>query len=509
MNQITYDILFKGDVKDNISKEKAIKNFAKMFNSDIQTSSLLFNENTYFIKRNLPEESFLHFKSLFEKNNLSLWYRINKNQDSLFINNNGDKLCLECYFQIHTSNFCNNCINKNETNKTNHIKDEDFTLDTEDDPKYSSYFFKLGISYFIALFCLEGLLLKIWVIDLGFYPYIIGNIFFIIASIPYVEAKGYHKILSFLSMLNIFGIGLLILLPNRNDTQQVNIFNKNNFAALMMIMVSFYLFHGISESNDMLEEFDRKNLELSSFNFSYPKPAKELTKEDIDKQLEELNDLISFSFNIIDENDLNPEKTYYVTNSLFKNINYFLLTLKYKRFDLIINETEVPKYLTKKEINLVKIELVETIVTEIKDNDLSDNKRIKRSLVEWFTTYHKFNDWMNSVEPDSNRTIQGRLEDYFFSIYTNYRFGIELDEFIAKKPDFIDYVKFENNILFIKLKKLKDSNLSSKELMIGFYKQKYHNFVFIGGSYSIINFEGFLTYYNDEEIFKLFISLLH
>ena len=61
------------------------------------------------------------------------------------------------------------------------------------------------------------------IIIMGWILFFIGYSMFIFGCINYVKAKGYHWAIGFLGMLNLIGLIILVLLPDKNKALQQNI----------------------------------------------------------------------------------------------------------------------------------------------------------------------------------------------------------------------------------------------------------------------------------------------
>jgi hypothetical protein len=521
MNEIKYDFLFKGDFNENITEAEAVERLAGMFKSDIETASLIIKGNSFFLKTGIDEFLLLQYKKIFEKNHFKTWHRINKKKQTYFINAEGEKLCADCLSKIENSKLCTACTSQETLNNKKDPKDfadSENNKQKEADIQFANYFLKTGITYFIGLFLLDELLVKIWSIDIGIFPYLIGNFIFLLASIPYVENKGYSKIFSILSMLNIFGIAILILLPDKNKTAADPVFVKKNFAAVILLAVSFYWIYGFVGTNNAVEDFDKMNEALRSFNYYHPQKTSDISKTKLEARAQELKNFIEYSFNIIRENDLKPDKVYHISNTLLETLTYFFFTIEYFRYDYLKNRIDPP--ITLEYYRKIKSLILEKIVEETKKDDLYLIKNVRRAILEWLSNCGKYSYIYNNCEP-AEEGIPNKMERYMFDL-SRYFWDQNLfpdikikNEILNRHPDFVDSITIEENILIIKLKKSQDPEFSEKEIIVGnmFLDKKAdynytHFFRVIGGTYSIKHFSNNFSIYNDIDSWETLRPIL-
>ena len=224
-------------------------------------------------------------------------------------------------------------INYIVTSKSNIKKIAETPFQIRDAEKIK-WAFRCGIILYVIL-SFTDTILQNRAVDFGYLPYLLGTLPFVYGGIYYVADKGYHPYLCLLSLLSMFGIAILLLLPNRRLGQLIQSgfqLNKSSLAALLILGVSLYwtvdhIKHTLAVSK-YINKADVQHMNRdASLNLKLIKSSSFLQEE-----ATKLRFYFRDGLELIIENNFRPDTEGKIARMMFQEVYGFFTWINLQRF---------------------------------------------------------------------------------------------------------------------------------------------------------------------------------
>ena len=191
--------------------------------------------------------------------------------------------------------------------------------------------FKCGIILYVIL-SFTDTILQNRAVDFGYLPYLLGTIPFVYGGIYYVGGKGYHPRLCLLGLLSMFGLAILLLLPDRTRDQSGFRLNKSSLAAFLILGVSLYWTVGhIKQTLAVSKYINKADIQHMNRDASLNLELIE-SPSFLQEETTKLKCYFRDGLELIIENDFRPDTEGRISRMMFHEVYDFFTWIDLQRF---------------------------------------------------------------------------------------------------------------------------------------------------------------------------------
>ena len=213
--------------------------------------------------------------------------------------------------------------------------------------------------------------------DLGIAPYLVATLIITYGCQHYARLKGYPKALGLLGLSNLFGLGILILLPSRRQPQaDMPYWNKARLSSVLLIV--FCLCWTVKLLGAQHYAGDFLNQPLPFLIADYGLTAAEgdsmpATEADFLKEEQYLQGYIKDAYDLLSAQDFNIDTTAKIADRIYGAISNLSVWLNYQQFVYRTLDREIPLCFRPEEI--------ETKIQAYLDDARSRNGELQNDIV--------------------------------------------------------------------------------------------------------------------------------
>ncbi len=548
-NKSLYTIKFTGDCADGHDRNAVRDKFARLFGVGIEDVEEIFTGRDMFFKKNLNRLTANQYRDAFAKIGavfqLNEQTELNKTQpedhdivsEAMETDSREKKAepqedqnpdmaaCPKCGHRQARKHECEACgifFSKYEKmqERKNHEKietikdkfetagDEDVNYEeTREMPEAKKARFNLQVGTIILLFVFVfDSFVKGRGLDIGIMPYIIPHYFLVRGSFLIAILKGYPALTGLLGCASLFGISVLLLLPDRTAEDQPYKLDIGKFVAIVMMLVSLYwagnYFIRLGQGTIKKNAFFDTRQELKAGRNIYPSMIFDSSPETFDAEFQQMESFITEGFTILAECSYRTDTAEKIAGSIFEELAALFIWIKYQQFLHAMEYKDLPEHLYEDNIDCVKLGFKKLIDGMLeKCGGLERNPGIAKAYGAWI---HGCPDWDFTIGGTANigtkhsqrlnRLLFGikdvlRDRSLISSMNENHEGNYRLPEVGTLPKDLIAEAKQNGNIMEYRLAGRLGEMSGRKLIMVYFprpYKQfgklKYYDeFVCIGG----------------------------
>lgn len=264
-------------------------------------------------------------------------------------------------------------ISKSGTFVTKDVQSED-NIDTLEHMKRAVRIIKYVTIYLLIVFTADNYiqdnkqtirLLLDRDFEIGIFPYIIGHIGLVFGCYFLALAKGRSGLWGLLSLASLPGLGVLLLLPNKNVNTLVRPVNKTKIFAIAMILISVYW--ALANYNKSIEEskFIDSSVVLREQRHEYPIATFDIDSELYKSELNELDEFLDKGFVLLSENDYRSSQVAEIANTMFSETTRLFIWMNYQQYLQYRNGEHGSDYLEQKNITKLQTAVFKKIKNAI------------------------------------------------------------------------------------------------------------------------------------------------
>ncbi len=400
-----YTITYSGKCADGHGKEEVQERFAQLFGVAIDDVEGIFTGRDLFIKENLNRYTAIQYKDAFTKIGAECIFSEQarneihaEHQDmvSEAMNTTDPALepkkdhvpdvltCPKCGHRQEQKEECEACgiffskfekvQERKKQEKTQAVKERFDTVKDGDvnyegakeepDTRKARFSLQAGTILLLCVFIFDGLVYKRG-LDIGVMPYILVNFFYVYGGFLISRLKGYPVLVGLLGCFSLFGISVLILLPDRTAVEQPYKLDRGKTVAIMMMIMSVlwggnYLLQWRSSINSMNHLFEARQ-ELKTDRSVYPSYLLDSSPEAFDAEIQEMKMFIDEGFTILEKCRFRTNTIEKIAGSMFEELASLFIWIKYQQFLHAMEYEDLPDHLYEDNIDCIKLDFKEQI----------------------------------------------------------------------------------------------------------------------------------------------------
>ncbi len=329
---------------------------------------------------------------------------------------------------------------------------------------------------------------------LGIMPFAIITGYITYGCLHYARIKGYSKWFGLLGMANLFGIGCMVLLPNKfNPSGSKKLLTKKNLQGVIIVLIAMYTLPGMLLKRVDMEELAGEDV-MRFLDRPIPFGAELEVRDDdsrhswsttCEKGAPVLKAYIDEALELLADHDYSISLTEKIADRYYHALSNFSIWLTYQHYLFLKNQEEIPNELRIKAIALKVKEYYDAIEAKI---DEIHNPVIYRTRNDWTSGYYRQKD------PEAKQIEKlGRWLAHWMSNLGDRGPYIDLKQYVANFDPapymFLGDLRLEDGELVLQFKEGLPEYYAGKTLRFGIWFEegtRYDQYVFrrIGGTVS-------------------------
>ena len=344
-----YRIEFAGACTIEKEPEEVMKQFALLFQVPVEHTQGLFQGREIFVKKNLSVFSLAQFTQAFDA--IGATYTVSRHPD---------------------------------------VQKTDGGLLKARDTEKIKWAFRAGIILYIIL-SFTDTILQNRAVDFGYLPYLLGTLPFVYGSYYYVDNKGYPSWLCLLGVLSMFGLAVLLLLPDRIRDQSGFRLGKSSLAALLILGTSLYWTAGhIRQTLAVSKYINKSGIQHANRSASLNLELME-SPAFLQEETTKLKTYFREGFELIRENNFRPDTEGRIGRIMFQEIYGFFTWIHLQRFLDAQQSKETREHLLPQNLHKLRqafADQLRELVTTYPD--IYSHPRFFQELQRWGMQCHHF-----------------------------------------------------------------------------------------------------------------------
>lgn len=483
------------------------QSFANLFGITDSALESIFCGKAVFLKNNLNRLSLGQYRDALAEIGLKVFYweqpTERSEEDDSHEAAPALKSCPKCGHTRENNQECHHCgivfakyhlsQKRSSEKKASAIEDEEEHFEDSiinPDEQHARRGIQLGSTLMVSVFLIDTIMQNKGV-DIGFWPYIIANLFFFYGGWYFAKARGYGVPVRCIGVFNLMGVAVLYLLPNRaTHTRSKGSVLKSTAAAVLAILIGLYWISEYYHQQQALHQFLAYSETVQWENSLFPHGQTETDPEFFSEKQEMMKRFVEKGITTLKETSFRPNGIQQITNRIFSTLADYFIWLQYQQYLNALAYEELPEHLTRESISALKIEFKHLIRAMTEDQaELEKNPVFIRVYYTWTSGCL---DWDivtgNCVDIDAgNNQILNRylfkIYDYFrereFSLtaYSNPNRRYSQQPLPGYPKNVISSIKkIDDNIVEIRLGPDNPDEMAEKRLVVAFYKRPYRRF---------------------------------
>lgn len=249
--------------------------------------------------------------------------------------------------------------------------------------------------YMLVVFTLDNILednneALVYIIDSDFYigllPYVLGHFGLAVACYYIALAKGLSAKWSVLGLASLPGLGIVLLLPDKNKSEPEN---KTKLFAITIILLSVYWVTNAINLYAVKNSYFEESLTLRQQRHEYPSETMDIDDSIFKNELAELEKFLDKGFDIISDYNLRSHEESAIANMLFSETMRLFIWINYQQYIQYHNGQKGIEYLRHKNISNIQIDIFKIILERVKSEDSSN---LNRAFTAWFKGHNHYID---------------------------------------------------------------------------------------------------------------------
>lgn len=442
----TYRFIFNGEIKSDCRSEQVMTHLASCFGVSKESVQPIFSGQRSFVKNSLNQDVAQQYVSLFDSMGAVSYVEAEGHSletDPVMMQ------CPECLKLQRQAAKCLHCgaiseqqdsqegtetgVKHSSSGSYNHhlnIARKKFTENKKSDRTAASVQFSIsiGVTLLAIAFLLDGILSSgifdvrflltgsAGAIDIGYWPYISGLIFFAHAGVNYAIGKGYPGLLGGVLGFTGFGLALLAILPDRNDDEARFELNKKSLVAIGIFVCgliwSFSSNFGHVEVHDYLKKIESAQQQYHYYPYEF-----EIDEIELQAMHEDTLKLVNDGLYLFKNFDLRVSQEQQLYSAIYELISKQMMTINTQLLYAVQKESYKPIFF--------QDDHLEELLTDFRDvfkSAVSDSESYNLTML--------YNNGRKDYTDDVNHVISqlSRLEMFVHQVQGNRRVKLEIQK---------------------------------------------------------------------------------
>lgn len=209
----------------------------------------------------------------------------------------------------------------------------------------------LATTLFFIAFILDNTLSKMSIygfeyLDLGYFPYLISFVTLCLGLSKLSELKGYPKWLGALGMSGLFGLGILLILPDKNHDRKISLISQQSLFSVFCIAVGFYSATQFMASSEEVGSYLSRQVELPKGRNEYPSAIAQNELSIYQSEWDELNSYVDEGLALLKQGGFRSRDIANIAGVMTSSAEQFFIWINYQRYINEKNKNDLSKVLS-------------------------------------------------------------------------------------------------------------------------------------------------------------------
>lgn len=420
-------ICFKGDIQENRRPEEARDRFASLFSISSDEVGPLFRKEAVFIRQGLDRFAVDKYRKIFQKAGVRFFI----GDESAFGGSPNPKLvltlntviCPRCKTEQTYGGNCLMCpdqplrqakeppANANERgigetegpagNEAEAGSEKSMPEAIRRSNRIARRVFRFGGLLMLAIFMFDEkfrefaithatLYLDANTKSVGWLPYFLVTLYLTYGCYHYVRVKGYSPWFAFLGLTSLFGMGIIILLPNKRDPEpNQKPLSRKNIAGVVFILISLYWAQNLLMKKGDAGRQLQQPVPLSTELETPDDESRTAWPDSLEIHERELWAYVDDTFALLSDYDFEISETEQISDRIYLALSNFCVWLDYQHYLFIKYDEDIPENLGREAIE----KRIEKYILMLREKvEELDDPLVQRAHVDWTMGYIREND---------------------------------------------------------------------------------------------------------------------